>query len=362
MNPWKNTKNQKSQTGIWKSRSEHMFRAEIQKRLYMTFVAIFLVVLFGSTGYYVIFGGEPKFLDCIYMTVISLTTVGYGEVLEVTGNATAQIFSIILITFGMGVIFYGISTLTALIVEGELSGILRRGKMERRIQKLSKHYIICGGGETGRHVIQELIMNKELVVLIEQDNRRIMLCKEIGDIPYIHGDATEDSNLMHAGIKRAYGIVITLPLDKDNLYITMSARMVNPGIRIVSRMVDTKIEKKLRKAGADGVVSPNFIGGLRMASEMIRPAAVNFLDKMIRDTEGVIRIHEIKVTPGSDLAGKTIETSQLREKFGILILASQQGDREDILFNPPASTRLTQGTTLMVMGEVERIADVKAMA
>ena len=125
----------------------------IKRRLYFVLVAIFIVVMVGSTGYYIMFGGKPKYMDCLYMTVISITSVGYGEGLDIVGNIPAQIFTMLLITFGMGVILYGISTLTALIVEGELSGILRRKKMDKKIQKLNNHYIVCGGGETGRHVL-----------------------------------------------------------------------------------------------------------------------------------------------------------------------------------------------------------------
>lgn len=332
----------------------------MQRQLYFILAAMLLVVLLGSSGYYVIFGGEPRFLDCVYMTVISLTTVGYGEVLKISGDVQAQLFTIVLITLGMGIIFYGISTLTALIVEGEISGIVRRKKMEGRISKLSKHYIVCGGGQTGRYVIEELVNNKEQLVLIEMDEHRIKMCK--ANILYIRGDATEDDNLIIAGIKKASGIIITLPSDKNNLYVTMTARMLNPKIRIISRMVDPKIEPKLRKAGADGVVSPSFIGGLRMASEMIRPMAVSFLDKMLLRKGGILRIHEVAISPGSWLAGKTIESSGLKDKYGILVLGWREAGAANILFNPPDSMHLTEGTTLVVLGEIEKIAEICSTA
>ena len=152
----------------------------IRKRLYFLLVLIFLVIMAGATGYYIIYDGEPGFLDCLYMTVVSLTTVGYGEVIQVTGNTTAEIFTMILITFGMGIILYGISSLTALLLEGELSGILRKKKMAKQIDKLTDHYIVCGGGETGSGVITELCKNNEIAVLIEQDKERIERCQAIG--------------------------------------------------------------------------------------------------------------------------------------------------------------------------------------
>ncbi len=327
----------------------------IKKRLLYILLAVVIVIMIGSSGYYIILGGKQSYLDCMYMTVISLTSVGYGEVVPVTGNTSAQIFTMILITFGMGIILYGLSTLTAIIIEGELSGILRRNKMEKQIDKLRDHYIVCGGGETGRHVITELVKNQENVVLIELDEEKIDRCKMITDLLFVKGDATDDENLITAGIDNAKGIVISLPSDKDTLYVTMAARMRNKSIRIISRMVNHKHEAKLRKAGADSVVSPNFIGGLRMASEMLRPTVVDFLDSMLRSSQGNLRIHEVTVSPNSTYIGKTIEASGFIEKFDLLVLGAKHPGKE-IHFNPHSSTILEEGLTLIVMGDVKNIA------
>jgi voltage-gated potassium channel len=312
----------------------------------------------GSTGYYIIFGGEPKFLDCVYMTVVSLTTVGYGEVIEVSGNATAQVFTMLLITFGMGIILYGISSLTALILEGELSGILRKKKMAKQIDKLNDHYIVCGGGETGSGVIAELCKNNETAVLIEKDLDRIERCKAICDLLYIQGDATDDQNLIAAGISQAAGIVIALPSDKDTLFVTMTARMLNQKIRIISRMTNQLLQPKLMKAGADGAVCPNAIGALRMASEMIRPTAVDFLDRMLRSSQGDLRIHEITVSENSKFSEKELRQTGLEDQFGLLVLGAKNKDNE-IEFNPSRHQKLTAGTTLIVMGTVGKIAKAK---
>jgi len=323
--------------------------------------AIFIVVIVGSTGYYIMFGGKPKYMDCLYMTVISITSVGYGEVLGIIGNIPAQIFTMLLITFGMGVILYGISTLTALIVEGELSGILRRKKMDKQIQKLNNHYIVCGGGETGRHVLDELVKNREPVVLIEHDEENIERAKARvmeENLLYIKGDATDDQNLVAAGIERASGIIISLPSDKDTLYVTISSRMLNRKIRIISKMVDQELELKLKTAGANNVVSPNYIGGLRMASEMIRPAVVDFLDSMLRSSRGNLRINQIVVTANSNNAGKSIMESGLKDKFGLLVLGAKLPAQE-IEFNPDPSMILKAGMALIVMGEVDNIAKAK---
>lgn len=330
----------------------------IRKRLYFLLVLIFMVILAGSTGYYIIYDGEPDFLDCLYMTVVSLTTVGYGEVLNVTGNDSAEIFTMILITFGMGIILYGISSLTALLLEGELSGIFRKKKMAKQIDKLTDHYIVCGGGETGSGVISELCKNNEMTVLIEENTERIERCKEICELLYIQGDATEDENLIAAGIERAAGIVITLPSDKDTLYVTMTARMLNTQIRIISRMTNQHLKPKLIKAGANAVVCPNAIGALRMASEMIRPTAVDFLDRMLRSSRGDLRIHELTVSENSKFSEKEIRDCDLDKRYGLLVLGAKT-QANDIEFNPSGTQKLTAGTTLIVMGAVGQIAKAK---
>jgi voltage-gated potassium channel len=331
----------------------------IKRRLYFVLVAIFFVVVMGSTGYYLLFGTKIKFMDCLYMTVISMTSVGYGEILPVTGNVPAQLFTMVLITFGMGVILYGISTLTALMIEGELSGILRRNKMEKQIKKLNNHYIVCGGGESGHHVLDELFKNREAVVLVEQEEENIERCRAtMEDLLYVKGDATDDQNLVVAGIERATGIIVTLPSDKDNLFVTMTARMLNQKIRIISRLAQQHLAPRLRKAGADRVVSPNFIGGLRMASEMIRPTVVDFLDSMLRSSQGQLRMHQIVITSNSNAVGKSIMESGLKDRFGLLVLGAKQPAKE-IEFNPPAAMILQPGLTLIVMGEVNKIADAK---
>lgn len=331
---------------------------DIKKRLYYILLTVFIVVLAGSSGYYLLFGGKPKYMDCLYMTVISLTSVGYGEILEITGNVPAQIFTMLLITVGMGIILYGISTLTAIIIEGELTGILRKNKMEKQIKKLSNHYIVCGGGETGRHVVSELMKNKEKVVLIEHLEDNIEKCMNIEGLLHIKGDATDDHNLITAGIDRAAGIVICLPSDKDTLYVTMTARMMNSKMRIISRMVDQALQPKLKKAGADSTVSPNFIGGLRMASEMLRPTVVDFLDSMLRSSQGHIRIGQLNIKKNSRAIGKKICDLELTDKFDLVVLGSKDQGRE-IHFNPPPSLVITEDLAIIIMGDVENIARAK---
>jgi len=331
---------------------------EIKRRLNLIIIAVLCVIMAGSLGYYIIYQGESSFMDCLFMTVISLTTVGYGEVTAVTGNLAAEVFTMILITFGMGIILYGISTLTAIIIEGELSGMLRKKKMEKEISKLSNHYIVCGGGETGRPVIAELVKNGETVVLIEKDEESIDRCKEIEALLYIKGDAADDASLSAAGIDKAAGVIVTLSSDKDNLFTTMSARMLNSRVRIISRVISKSMEPKMRRAGANSVVSPNYIGALRLASEMIRPAAVDFLDSMLRSSRGDLRIHQINVSDQSPLVGKSLMEGSLKEDYELLVLGVRHRNRE-MEFNPPPNMVLEKGMTLIVMGETNNIARVR---
>jgi voltage-gated potassium channel len=292
------------------------------------------------------------------MTMISITTVGYGEILNVTGNPAAQIFTMLLITFGMGIILYGISALTALIVEGELSGLLRKTKMEKQIQKLDHHYVVCGGGETGRALITELLKSGAQVVVIEADEKNIERCRSLEAVLYIQGDATEDQNLVAAGIERAAGVLICLPADKDNLYITMTARLLNKKARIVCRMINETIRPKLIKAGADRVVAASTIGALRMASEMIRPDAVDFLDHMLRSSQGNLRIHQVGVSEASPHVGATIESSGIKKHYNLLVLGIRRPDG-GMIFNPASYLSLEAGMVLIVMGEMADIANAQ---
>ncbi len=331
----------------------------IKHRLQLVVLLIILVILAGTLGFYAMFGGKYSIMDCLYMTVISITSVGYGEIIKVTGNVPAEIFTMVLITFGMGIILYGLGAMTAILIEGELSGILRKKKMEKAIGKLQNHFIVCGGGQTGLPVIVELVKNRESVVMIDSEQESIDRClTSIADLLYIQGDATEDENLLAAGIENARGIAICLPSDKDNLYITMASRMLNSKVRIISSLVNVKLKPKLTKAGANSVVSPNTIGALRIASEMIRPTVVDFLDSMLRSKQGNLRIHQVVITQSTAAVGRTLGNSGLSERFGILVLGAKKPGGE-IQFNPGAPLKIEPGLTMIVMGEVDNIADAQ---
>lgn len=314
------------------------------------------LLAFGTLGYYLLFKGAAPLMDCLYMTVISLTTVGYGEILDVGRVPGGRIFTMVLITVGMGMLLYALSSLTGFIVEGHFSGMIRRRRMMRDIGRLEGHTIVCGGGDTGYYVVEELLKCGRRVVLVDVDPKHLARCQALGEVWTLEGDATEDATLKDAGIGKASGLVVALHSDKDNLFVVMSAQILSPSLRIVAMCHDEAIESKMKRAGANAVVSPNFIGGLRMASELIRPTTTQFLDTMLRAEAGTIRVNEIPVSADSPFKGKRLKDLDLPAKHNLLVLAVYEQDARNFLYNPGRDHVLKEGQTLVVMG------DLKAMA
>jgi voltage-gated potassium channel len=326
----------------------------ILKRLRLAFFLLVIVVLLGISGYIVIEGWG--FLDALYMTVITIASVGFMEVNPLSPQG--RIFTIFLIIFGMGILLFGISTLTAFLVEGELSEILRRRTMERTIAHLKGHYIVCGIGRLGKHIIDELYKTKRPFVAIDIHEG---VCKDLADkgMLYIKGDATSSVILKAANAEQAKGLFCALRNDADNLLLIFTAKGINPHIRVVAKAEEGESEEKMRKAGADRVVLPEFIGGLRMASEMIRPEAVTFLDQMLKGKE-IYRVEDIPIPPESAFIGKTLKSSGLVKKEGVTIGAVRKGDK--YLFNPPDSITLDSGDALILIGETNEIREIKKLA
>ncbi|UCD84322.1 MAG: NAD-binding protein [Deltaproteobacteria bacterium] len=329
---------------------------EVRKRLIIVLFLLLMIFVVGVVGYEII--EKWSLLDAIYMVVITLASVGYSETHPLSN--TGRVFTVFLILGGMGVLFYGLSTITMFIVEGDLQDILRRRKMKKQIQDINDHYIICGTGETGKNIVGELAKTKRDFVVIEQNIENIKQLDEQPNIVYIEGDATEDAVLLQAGIEKAKGLVTALPSDRDNLFVVLTARELNPNLRIVSRCIEEESETKLRKAGANSVVSPNIIGGLRMASELVRPATVSFLDIMLRGEEKALRVEEARVGPNSHFIGKSIGEAKIPQKTGLLIVALNK-EGQDYQFNPSSSTKLGANDVLIVIGSPEQVKSLKEM-
>lgn len=340
--------------------------SSIRKRIVICILLLLVLIAIGTTGYWFISG---NFLDSLYMTVITAATVGYGEVIDLSHNPAGRIFTIGFIVLSLLVIAVITSMMAASILELELSGFLRRRKMNKEISKLTDHYIICGAGETGIHIIHELAKTLHPFVVIDRSQERLeKLNASIPNLLYINGDATEDDVLLSAGIECAIGVVAVLPSDKDNLYITVMAKQYNDKARIVALGIEDKALNKLKNAGADAVVSTASIGGMRMASEMIRPSVVKFLDTMLRQTSVTYRIEEIAIGRNSPLINKKLAEIPLRDKYGLLILAIMRSDSpakagtqsgkptsEEIIYTPPLNTVFLEGFIVVVLGEAHNI-------
>jgi voltage-gated potassium channel len=333
------------------------------RRLWIGFVLVVLVISIGTVGFHILGdmnGQDWSWLDCVYMTVITVSTVGYGEILPIQHMPEARVFTICIILFGMGMLVYFASAVVALVVEFDVRGVIQRRKRLKAIQELKDHIIVCGVGTTGIHVIEELHATKMPFVVVEADPERIEHVQSHlgGDFLYVVGDATEDDVLLEAGIARARGVVSALSNDKDNLFVTITARQLNPKTRIVSRARETSSTNKLRRAGADSVVSPNFIGGMRMASEMLRPEVVQFLDLMLRDKDKTLRIEEAIVPELSMVDGKRLVETQIRKITELLVVAVRNPDGK-YKYNPGPEFVLRGGATMIVLGEMSDVVKLR---
>ncbi len=325
----------------------------LRRRLILALLLMLVMIFAAAMGYRLLGGPSVSLLDAIYMAVITIATVGYGEVVDTSANPLLRVFNIFVILFGIGIMLYVFSASTAFIVEGELKDIFRRRKMLKQIRDMQDHFIVCGAGETGLAVVQELLKTGHRFAVIDSVEAHLEKVKHLGECPVLQGDATDEEVLETAGLARARGLVSVLPDDKDNLMVTVTARQKNPNIRIVARCTDPKMADKLMRAGANSAVSPNLIGGLRLASELIRPHVVSFLDLMLRDQSRTLRVEEIPVAESSPWSGKTIADTHIHQRFDLLALALRR--LTGMTYNPQGDTVLTPGDVLLVMGDADNI-------
>jgi voltage-gated potassium channel len=315
-------------------------------------------------GYRLLGGPDIGFLQALYMAVITLAGVGYGEFVDTAHSAHLRIFNIFVVLFGVMITAYVFSSVTAFLVEGDYSNVFRRRKMLKRIEQLQNHYIVCGLGDTGRHAVSELQRTGTPYVVVEHHEENIQRFQEhtgeaFQNMLYLIGDATDEEVLESAGVSRASGLLTTLGHDKENLVITVLVRQKNPSIRIVARCTDPKFSERIQKAGADSVVSPNVIGGMRLASEILRPHVVSFLDLMLKEQSRTLRIEDLKVPQGSSWDGKQLGQLTLRSRYNLLPMAvknAQDGRMgQDFWVNPPDTVTLRPGVVVIVLGDVRDI-------
>lgn len=338
-----------------------IYNTSIRKRLIVSLGLFLGLICFGTLGYMLLTGSSA--FESLYMTVISITTTGYGETIDIINNPPARLFTMFLLLCGMGITVYFASYLTAFLVEGELNNILTHRRMYREIERLKDHLILAGGGQTAFYAVAELLNAERPFVVIEKDEAAFnYLCDHFRHpkLLGIIGDATDDEILKQAGIERACGLISTLPEDRDNLFVTITARSLNPQLRIIAKTVHESSATKMRMAGANEVVCPDSIGGLRMISQMFNPHVVQFLDTMMSIQSERIRIEEVKIS-GSSCHGKTLKELRLPEQFGNLLVLALLPAQSPVtpLYNPVADTVVQTGDTLIILGNLDWIAKVR---
>ncbi|MBI4798928.1 MAG: potassium channel protein [Desulfarculus sp.] len=303
-----------------------------------------LVLGGGTLGYMLIEGWD--FHDALFMTVTTVTTVGYGEVHPLTRGG--RTFSMCLILGGVGVVLYILSMLTQVVVEGKLREVMGRRSLERKIRSLKDHYIICGFGRIGALVADMLREQSVELVVIESDEQVTRRLGQEG-IHYVLGSATEDESLLAAGIERAKGLVATVNSDADNVYIVLTSKGIRPDLLVIARATEPGSERKLKRAGADKVVSPYFIGARRIAQTVLRPSVADFVDLTFHSTDVALLMEEVQVDAGSDLVGVSLKDSGIRQKLDLIVLAVKKPN-DHMIFNPPAGTVIEQDDTLIALG------------
>ena len=294
------------------------------------------------------------------MTVMTVTTVGYGEVLP--GFETtpyARMFAAVLMVVGVGQVLYAATLIAAIVFEGELKQALGIRRMTKTLDKIRQHYVVCGCGSMGFHIVEELVLRGESVVVVEADDARLgRLAEAFPQVPWVKGDATDDEVLTRAGADRANGVFAALSQDKDNLFVVISVRQFNPKARIIARAIEPKTVQKLRIAGADATVSPNFLGGRRMASEMLKPSVVAFMD-VIADRDREFDIEEVQIGPESAFVGQTLAEAQLRKKADVLVLAICESGT--YRYNPPDDAKLPSRGRLLVLANAAAVEKLRTL-
>jgi voltage-gated potassium channel len=315
------------------------------KILIISVVLFFGLLALGVLGYMVIEGWP--FMDALYMTVITIATVGYGEVHKV--SAAGQIFTVLLIFLGVGFFLYVVGNAVQFLVEGRIRHVLGRRILDKQINKLKDHFIICGYGRMGRALCSYLTQKNLNVVVIEQNTKRVPVMDEDG-ILYLVGEATDEAILIKAGIKSARGIISVLGTDADNVFLVLITKGLNPELFIMARANQNATEKTLYTAGANKVVSPYALGARRMAHAILRPTVIHFLELAFSDESANIHLEEFPVSASSRLINVPLQESRLRQELNLIIISIRKADGT-MRFNPKASYRFEAGDTVVAVGQ-----------
>lgn len=312
-----------------------------------------LVVLVAGTAGYVAFGYSV--LDAVFQTVITITTVGFGEVRRFSQGQ--EIFTIVLILGGVGTAAYTFSVLVETLVEGQLAGEFGRRRMERQIRQMRDHVVLCGWGRVGGAIARYLRASDTEVVVVDISEQRVTTVSG----PAVCGDATNEDVLRAAGIDRARVLITALNADADNLYVTLTGRSMRPDLFIVARTASDSAVAKLLQAGADRVVNPQELGGIRMAAMAAQPHVAEFLEVVMHDGSLEFRLEQVEIPPGSPLAGQTLRSGRVHARTGVLVLALRHPG-EAFRTNPPPEAQIRAGDVLVVIGNAEQISALRSLA
>lgn len=323
------------------------------KRLLLSILFVMVICLLGAFGYMVLEGWDA--VDALYMTVMTLATVGYGEVHEL--DHIGKLYTMVLIVFGVGFFLYVIGSVVQFMVEGRIMALLGRKRLDRQMGHLTNHYIVCGYGRIGK-VLCKNLKRRPIDLVVIDSNPELLLNMAEKEIFFVSGDATDESVLLKAGIKSAKGLIAALGTDADNVFLVLTARQLTPELFIMARAGLPGSKSKLKAAGADVVESPYEMGAVSMAQRIIRPTVTSFLDLAVTDHSKEIQMEEIPVGAGSRLAGVTLQNSGIRQKFNLIIIAVKKPDGS-MLYNPSYETVLNAGDTVIAVGEAYNLQQLE---
>jgi voltage-gated potassium channel len=328
---------------------DHSWIGTTTRHMVVLIVLLVCLVILGTVGYMAV--ESFSLLDALYMTVITLTTVGYGEVHPLSSHG--RIFTILLITLGAGFVAYNLAYFTQLMMDGDLLEMYRRRKLSKKVRALQDHYIICGYGQMGQIIVQQLMDHEVPVIVVDSSEPVVSRLREKG-ILYIEGDATEEEHLITAGIHQARGLVAVVNRDTDNVFIVLTARDLNKGLFICARASSSGTEKKLLKAGADRVVSPYASGALRIAHNILRPTVTDFMELALSGEGMELSMEEFAIPAESELVGKEIIHSGIRHGYNLIIVAIKRLDGA-MVYNPAPHVDLQAGDILVAIGPRENL-------
>jgi voltage-gated potassium channel len=327
---------------------------ESTKHLKVSILLFLTILAIGTIGYMTIEGWN--FIDALYMAVITVASVGYKEVHDI--STAGRVFTIFFIFSGTGITLYVAGAIVQFMVEGRMRIILGRRKLDKKINRLKNHYIICGYGRIGRVLCANLSKRKAIDVVVIENGTELIPVMEADQVLYVAGNAADENTLIKAGVKHAKGLVAALGTDVDNVFLVLTARQLAPGINIIARSTTSASESKLKMAGANAVESPYELGARNMAQRILRPTVTNFIDLAFSYHHKDIQMEEIPVTEKSSLAGLMLKDSGIRQRFNLIIIAIKKPDGK-MLFNPSFEAVITPGDTMITVGEDDNLQELE---